>query len=1017
MSEEPTRENDATEPMNDDPSQLWYRAALRCAYVAGAFLLVVCLLLLFDYGTRLAKDPLNSDSFRQLRAKVVADPADMVAREAVRAEDVRLRENYFRQRHFSHMGTWLAVVGCIVLLVSIKAAVTMHRRLPLPAPVDAPVDVDTRQMTVARWGVVALGIAAVVAAVVLNRSLPTELVDVTPVGSEGSIPPPDSLVEPVDETGGEIEAASKWPTQEELAANWPRFRGVGGLGIVPAMDLPTSWDAESGEGILWTSPVPMPGNSSPVVWEDRLFLTGADEKQRVVMCFDTGEGKLLWQTEVPGTPESTEKPPKVSEDTGFAAPTAVTDGRRVYAMFANGDVGAVDFEGKLVWSKSLGLPNNSYGHAASLAMWRDRVIIQFDQAARKDKLSRLIALDGATGDEVWSVERDVANSWPSPIVTEHNGTPQIITCADPFVIAYNAEDGAELWRCSCLRQDVGPSPVVSGDVLVVANEYPQMTAIRLGGQGDITENEELVLWTAEDNLPDACSPLVTKEHVYVLASYGYLTCFDTKSGELLWEWESDDMYTSSPTLVGDLVYLFGLESCHVLKPGAEEVEVVGKGSLGEECVTSPAFRNGRMFVRGKEHLFCIGKAGVKSDEPPAAWPSAEELAANWPQFRGPGGLGVAPAMDLPEGWNGESGEGILWKKAVSMPGNSSPVVWEQKLFLTGADEKKRAVLCFDTKDGKMLWETEIPGTPESTGEVPKVSQDTGFAASTAVTDGRRVYAMFANGDIGAVDFEGKVVWAKSLGLPKNSYGHAASLAMWRDRVIVQFDQGARKDKLSRLIALDGASGEEVWSTARDVANSWPSPIVIEHGGVAQIITCADPFVNAYNAEDGTELWRCSCLRQDVGPSPVVAGDILIVANEYPAMTAIRLGGKGDLAEDEDFVLWTAEDNLPDTCSPLVTKEHVYVLASYGYFTCFDVTSGELFWEWESDDTYTSSPTLVGDVVYLFGRESFHVLKPGKEEAEVAAEGSLGEECVTSPAFRDGRMFVRGKEHLFCIGKK
>jgi outer membrane protein assembly factor BamB len=325
------------------------------------------------------------------------------------------------------------------------------------------------------------------------------------------------------------------------------------------------------------------------------------------MGFDTSDGKLLWQTEIPGTPESTAEPPKVADDTGFAAPTAVTDGRRVYAMFANGDIGAVDFDGKVAWSKSLGIPKNSYGHASSLAMWRDRLIVQFDQGAAKDKLSKLIAIDAATGDEVWSAARDVANSWPSPIVVEHGGVPQLVTCADPFVIAYNAVDGLELWRAGCLRQDVGPSPVVAGDVLIVANEYPHMTAIRLGGKGDITNSEDFILWTAEDNLPDTCSPLATSEYVHVLASYGYLTCFDTNSGKLFWEWESEDMYTSSPTLVGELIYLFGLESCHVLKPGKEEAQVVGQGSLGEECVTCPAFHDGRMFIRGKEHLFCIGK--------------------------------------------------------------------------------------------------------------------------------------------------------------------------------------------------------------------------------------------------------------------------------------------------------------------------------------------------------------------------------------------------------------------------
>ncbi len=1017
-----------------DSTQIWYRALVRCAYVTVAFLVVVCTLLLADYTTRVAKDPLNSDAYLALRAKVVANPADMAARETLRNEDQRLRQNYFRQRRFSLIGTWLVVAGGVVLLASTKAAVVLHRRLPSPAPVDATQDVDTQESTRARWCVAGLGVAVIVAAVTLNRTIPTELASLTTTSGQGiASVPAASIAESgtnrdITPPAAPEPAESSWPTPEELAANWPRFRGPGGLGIAAEMDLPISWDATSGEGILWKSPVPVPGNSSPVVWENRLFLTGADEKQRVVMCFDTTAGKLLWQTEIPGTAESTAKPPEVSDDTGFAAPTAVCDGRRVYAMFANGDIGAVDFDGKVVWSRSVGIPKNSYGHASSLAMWRDRVILQFDQGAPKDKLSRLMALDGATGKDVWSVPRDVANSWPSPIVTEHNGIAQVITCADPFAIAYNAADGSELWRCKCLRQDVGPSPVVAGDTLIVANEYPQLTAIRLGGKGDITDNEEFVLWAAEDNLPDSCSPVATAENVYLLASFGVLTCLDTKSGEVRWEWESEDMYSSSPTLVGDLVYLFGLESCHVLKPGKEGTEAVGEGKLGEECVTSPAFRDGRMFIRGKEHLFCIGKTGAnagspatpKSDSPQSAeptpdLPTVEEIATNWPRFRGPNGLGIAPAADLPTTWNAESGEGILWKTPVPVPGNSSPVVWDQKLFLTGADEKQRVVMGFDTAKGNLLWQTEIPGAPESTAKPPEVADDTGFAAPTAACDGRRVYAMFANGDIGAVDFDGKVVWSRSLGIPKNSYGHASSLAVWRDRVILQFDQGAPKDKLSRLIAIDGATGKDVWSVPRDVANSWPSPIVTEHNGIAQVITCADPFAIAYNAEDGSELWRCKCLRQDVGPSPVVAGDTLIVANEYPQLTAIRLGGHGDITDNKEFVLWTFEDNLPDSCSPVATAEQVFVLASYGMLTCLDTKSGEVRWEWESEDMYSSSPTLVGDRIYLFGLESCHVLKAGKEAAEVVGQGSLGEECVTSPAFGSGRMFIRGKEHLFCIG--
>ena len=133
----------------------------------------------------------------------------------------------------------------------------------------------------------------------------------------------------------------KPPTPEAWAAAWPRFRGPDGSGHSAYEGVPTTWDVEAEENVLWKTEVPLPGNGSPVVWKDRLFLTGADKERREVFCFDTSTGKMLWQKEVPSTPESTAKTPEVLEDTGFAAPSPTTDGHRVYAIFANGDVAAL----------------------------------------------------------------------------------------------------------------------------------------------------------------------------------------------------------------------------------------------------------------------------------------------------------------------------------------------------------------------------------------------------------------------------------------------------------------------------------------------------------------------------------------------------------------------------------------------------------------------------------------------------------------------------------------------------
>jgi len=591
---------DHRQTSSDQRALAWYRAAVRSAWIAGAFLAVVCLLLLLDCGSRLAKDPHDTEVFTQLQAQWVQRPDDEALRQAIRTEDRLLREAWFRQRRFARMGAWLLLAGAVVLMVSFKAATTIRRKLPAPGVYPSRQDSETRIMRIARWSVAGLAAILIGTVVTLSATLRSELAGVEMTPSARSSP-----AQPAGRAGPPAAVALDLPTPEEIARNWPRFRGPGGRGISPHHDIPTAWDAKTGKGILWKTALPLPGNNSPVVWEKKVFLSGADEKHRQVYCLDADSGKLLWQTEVPGNVLSTAKPPKVSDDAGLAAPSVATDGRRVFAVFANGDLGAIDFDGKLVWNKSLGIPKNIYGHASSLAVWRDRLIMQFDQGGPKDGLSKLLAFHVNDGAVVWSTPRPVANSWPTPIVIEHEGSPQIITCADPWVIAYKPEDGSEIWRAKCLRQDVGPSPTYAGGRVIAVNEYPQMTAIDPGGHGDVTKTH--ILWTAEDNLPDLTSPLATEKYVYVLASYGYLTCYDMATGEMLWEWESDANFSSSPSLAEGRIYLFGTEGeGYVIEPGEKAGKTIAQCSLGEECVTSPAFQDGRIYIRGKQHVFCLG---------------------------------------------------------------------------------------------------------------------------------------------------------------------------------------------------------------------------------------------------------------------------------------------------------------------------------------------------------------------------------------------------------------------------
>lgn len=388
--------------------------------------------------------------------------------------------------------------------------------------------------------------------------------------------------------------------------NWPRFRGPGGLGISAYDNVPLAWDATTGEGIVWKAPVPLEGNSSPVVWNDRIFLTGATQKVRQVYSFDAPSGKLLWQKDMPATPASQGKLPELSEDCGYASSTPATDGRRLYAWFAIGDLAAFDFDGNLVWSKSFGVPRNGYGHATSLALWHNMLLVQFDQALPKDRKSRLMALDGRTGQTVWETPREAPSSWATPIVIDVAGQQQIITSSDPWVIAYRPDDGKELWRAAVLRGDVVPSPVFADGLVYIANDRPQLSAIRPDGQGDVTKTH--VVWTGEDGLPDTCSPLATPQYVLLLTSGGMLTCYDAKTGKKLWEQDFETMFKASPSLVGKYVYLVSDEGkVFVVEPGPTGCKKVSQANVGEPCTASPAFQDGRIYLRGKQHLFCVGK--------------------------------------------------------------------------------------------------------------------------------------------------------------------------------------------------------------------------------------------------------------------------------------------------------------------------------------------------------------------------------------------------------------------------
>ncbi|MCD4699814.1 MAG: PQQ-binding-like beta-propeller repeat protein, partial [Phycisphaerae bacterium] len=293
----------------------------------------------------------------------------------------------------------------------------------------------------------------------------------------------------------------------------------------------------------------------------------------------------------------------VMEDTGYAAPTMVTDGLRVYAIFANGDLICFDFDGNRLWAKNPGLPDNTYGHATSLAMWRNLLLVKIDQREFERDKSKIIALDSLTGREVWSKRRPVPDSWSSPIVINAAGRDQIITCGNPWVISYNPADGAELWRARCLDGEVAPCPIYAGGFLFAVNTGADLSAIRPDGAGDVTKTH--IAWKAIDGLPDICSPVSDGKLLWLVETYGILTCYDVKTGKTVGEKELDDDFNASPTLVGERVYLISIEGVTIIIEAAGKYKEIARNELGEKVYASPAFMDGRIYIRGEKNLFCI----------------------------------------------------------------------------------------------------------------------------------------------------------------------------------------------------------------------------------------------------------------------------------------------------------------------------------------------------------------------------------------------------------------------------
>ncbi len=594
--------------------------AKQVAWIAGVFTALVSLLLILNYMQIRAHDPLESEVLKTLVERLSADPGNQALIEEIRQLDLLVRKAYFNSIWQIRTGAALLLAGAIALIAALR--IYSDLRFTIDKPSHENLKEKQKRAIAQRWirtaGFVVIGLAAASAFfsvdhLQLYQTSPERLAEATPAveqvdivrRSEPADPaatmadspeiPEETPEEPdVAEHAEETPAATMALTAQQIALNHNSFRGPWGHGVSQQQNIPVDWDGETGRNIRWKTEIPLHGYNSPVLWGDRLFLTGADQSKRVIYALDRHSGTILWEQEANNIPGSPATPPRTTDDTGLAAPTMTADAHRVYAIFGTGDIISFDHEGNRQWARNLGVPMNHYGHSSSLITWDGKVFVQYDTQDG----SRLLALDASTGETTWETRRSGGVSWASPIIIQIEGNHYLVLSTTPNVAAYDTRSGSERWSIDVMSAEVGPSPTYGGGLVYAANEYARLVAIN-------PLNGDLV-WEDNYYLPEVSSPLYHDGLLYIATSYAVFACFDASNGDFFWEFDSDDGFYSSPMLADGKIFIFDMGGrAYIFNPG-REVDLIASPKLGERVYATPVFADGRIYIRGNRHVYCIG---------------------------------------------------------------------------------------------------------------------------------------------------------------------------------------------------------------------------------------------------------------------------------------------------------------------------------------------------------------------------------------------------------------------------
>jgi outer membrane protein assembly factor BamB len=418
--------------------------------------------------------------------------------------------------------------------------------------------------------------------------------------------------------------------------DWPQFRGPGARGVSEETGLPDEWSTD--RNVAWKTAIPGRGWSCPIVWGDAIFLTTAvssgqeeDAKKGLyfggdrpspsphshrweVISLDANSGKVRWQAAVhEGKPDDSRH-----IKNSHASETPVTDGERIYALFGNLGVYALTLDGKPAWSKRLDArkTRNGWGTAASPALHKGRLYIVKDN----EESSYLLALDAKTGNEVWRIDRDEKSNWATPYIWENGSRTEIVTAGSGRVRSYDL-DGKLLWQLKGMSSITIPTPYAEHGLLYVSSGYvmdPQKPAyaIRPGASGDISlakdaTQGEFIAWCQPKGAPYNPSTLVYGPLLYVLLDRGLLSCYDAKTGAPLYQQkrlaDTAQAFTASPWAYEGKIFCLSEDGDAFVVRAGPSFELLGKSSLGEMCMATPAISRGALYIRTLTSLYKIAK--------------------------------------------------------------------------------------------------------------------------------------------------------------------------------------------------------------------------------------------------------------------------------------------------------------------------------------------------------------------------------------------------------------------------